>query len=127
METAITHNIKISVESFYLDDRSNPEDNLFVFAYRIRMNNLGYRQVQLISRHWIITDSTGEIREVRGDGVVGEQPLINPGESYEYMSGSQLESEFGTMQGTYRMRSSDGVIFDVEIPCFTLAVPGVLN
>ena len=127
MEEAVTEGVQVQVESFYLDSHSIPEEDLYVFAYRIRLKNLSQKTVQLLRRHWIITDSNGDINEVRGDGVVGDQPVLVPDEEYEYTSGSQLKSPVGTMQGTYRMTTTDGDEFDVAIPCFTLAVPGMIN
>ena len=127
MEETITEGIRVQVESFYLEDHSNPEENRYVFAYHIRLKNLSLRKVQLLRRHWIITDSSGEINEVHGDGVVGDQPILAPDEEYEYTSGSHLKSPVGTMQGTYQMESTDGDEFEVTIPCFTLAVPGMIN
>ena len=123
MEEKITEGIRVQVESFYLDAHSTPEENRYVFAYHIRLKNLSQRTVQLMRRHWIITDSSGEINEVKGDGVVGDQPVLAPDEEYEYTSGSHLKSPVGTMQGTYQMTSTDGEEFEVTIPCFTLAVP----
>ena len=105
MEETITEGIRVQVESFYLDAHSNPEENRYVFAYHIRLKNLSKRTVQLVRRHWIITDSSGEINEVKGDGVVGDQPILAPDEEYEYTSGSHLKSPVGTMQGTYQMTS----------------------
>ena len=127
MEDAVTEGVQVQVESFYIDSHSIPEEDLYVFAYRIRLKNLSQRTVQLLRRHWIITDSNGDINEVRGDGVVGDQPVLVPDEEYEYTSGSQLKSPVGTMQGTYQMTTTDGDEFDVAIPCFTLAVPGMIN
>ena len=127
MEEAVTEGVQVQVESFFLDSHSVPEEKLYVFAYRIRLKNLSRKTVQLLRRHWIITDSNGEINEVRGDGVVGDQPVLVPDEQYEYTSGSQLKSPVGTMQGTYRMTTTDGDEFDVVIPCFSLSVPGMIN
>lgn len=127
METATTRGVQVSVESFYLDEQSDPGKQQFAFAYRVRLKNVGDARVQLVSRHWIITDSVGKVRHVKGPGVVGEQPVLEPGQEFEYMSGSQLESPMGTMEGTYQMVGPDGGEFDIEIPLFTLAVPGTLN
>ena len=127
MEETITEGIRVQVKSFYLDTHSTPEENRYVFAYHIRLKNLSQRTVQLMRRHWIITDSSGEINEVKGDGVVGDKPVLAPDEEYEYTSGSHLKSPVGTMQGTYQMTSTDGEEFEVTIPCFTLAVPGKIN
>jgi len=127
MEIAVTQGVEVSVESFFVQQDSEPEQERYTFAYRVRLKNLGEEPVQLISRHWIITDSTGRVSHVKGEGVVGEQPRLAPGEEYEYMSGSHLESPVGTMEGTYQMRLDRGQMFDVEIPRFTLAVPGKIN
>ncbi len=127
METAITEGVEVSVESFYLSDHSAPEDDRYVYAYRIRLQNRSPRTVQLLRRHWIITDGNGEVNEVKGEGVVGEQPVLEPGGEYEYTSGSHLKSPIGTMHGTYQMVTKSGELFDVTIPCFSLEVPGVLN
>ena len=127
METATTQGVIVSVESFYIEEHSDPENENYVFAYRVHLKNQSTQTVQLISRHWIITDSNGKTSEVKGPGVVGEQPILKPGEEHEYMSGSQLKSPIGTMHGTYQMQIQEGGAFDAEIPCFTLAVPGVIN
>ncbi len=127
MDTAVTREVEVSVESFFLESESDPELNRFSFAYRVQLKNLGGETVQLISRHWIITDSIGKIQHVKGPGVVGEQPVLKPGTSYEYTSGSRLESPMGTMEGTYQMVTDEGENFDIRIPMFTLAVPGTLN
>ena len=127
METAITEGVEVSVESFYLSDHSAPEDDRYVYAYRIRLQNRSPHTVQLLRRHWIITDGNGEVNEVKGEGVVGEQPVLEPGGEYEYTSGSHLKSPIGTMHGTYQMVTKSGELFDVTIPCFSLEVPGVVN
>jgi len=127
IEKAVTQGIEVLVESFYIPEQSDPENSHYVFAYRVQLRNLSSQTVQLISRHWIITDSTGEINEVRGEGVVGEQPVLEPDDEYEYMSGSHLQSQVGTMEGTYQMKDADGKMFDIEIPCFTLALPTAIN
>ena len=127
MDTAVTREVEVSVESFFLESESDPEQNQFSFAYRVQLKNLGGETVQLLSRHWIITDSVGKVQHVKGPGVVGEQPVLKPGTSYEYTSGSRLESPMGTMEGTYQMVTDEGENFDIRIPMFTLAVPGTLN
>jgi ApaG protein len=127
METAVTRNVQVSVESFFLEEQSDPSAKRFTFAYRVRLKNLGGETVQLLTRHWIITDSTGKVTHVQGEGVVGDQPVLTAGQEYEYVSGSQLESPMGTMEGTYQMVTATGESFDARIPLFTLAVPGTLN
>ena len=123
----VTEGIRVRVLPRYLPEHSDPEANRFVFGYRITIENEGDETVQLLTRHWIITDSTGKVTEVKGEGVVGKQPVLEPGESFEYMSGSRMESPMGTMHGTYQMVGHDGEPFDIEIPAFTLAVPGAIN
>ena len=123
----MTQGIRVSVQSRYLPDRSNPARREFVFAYTVRITNEGERTAQLVSRHWIITDGAGRIQEVRGDGVVGAQPVLNPGQSFEYTSGCALPTQFGTMEGTYRMVRDDGEDFDAVIAPFSLAMPHTLN
>ena len=127
MESAITEDIEVSVEPFYLEGQSDAENDLYTFAYRVKLKNHGKITVQLISRHWIITDSTGEVTHVKGEGVVGEQPVLAPGEDYEYTSGSRLRSPMGTMHGTYQMRRETGEMFDAKIPVFTLSAVDLLS
>ena len=127
MEEAITEGVQVQVEVFYLETDSLPEDYHYVFAYRIRLKNLSQRTVKLLRRHWIITDSNGETNEVRGEGVVGDQPELEPNQEYEYTSCSHLKSPVGTMQGSYQMTTTEGEEFEVAIPCFILAIPGVIN
>ena len=121
------NDIKISANAFYLPDQSDEDNDQYVFAYTIKITNLGAAAVKLISRHWLLTDSEGKVQEVRGVGVVGEQPELKPGESFEYTSGSSLETSVGTMRGTYQMQRADGSRFDATIPEFTLSVPRVLH
>ena len=111
----------------FIPDQSDPDDNRYLFAYTITITNTGEVPAQLVSRHWIITDAHEEIQEVRGLGVVGKQPLLKPGESFQYTSGSSLTTPVGTMKGTYQMVAEDGTHFDAEIPEFTLAMPRVLH
>lgn len=111
----------------FVSEQSNPDNDHFVFAYTMTIRNTGSVAAQLVSRHWIITDATDEVQEVRGLGVVGHQPLLQPGESFEYTSGCALPTPVGTMRGTYQMVAEDGTHFDAEIPEFTLAVPRVLH
>jgi ApaG protein len=119
--------IRIQVATSYIDDQSEPDSDRYVFAYTITISNSGSMAAQLISRHWIITDANGKVQEVNGDGVVGEQPYLNPGEEFRYSSGAVLETPVGAMQGIYRMEADDGISFDAPIAPFTLAVPGLLN
>ena len=126
-ESQTTENVEVEAESFFLEDHSDPDENHFIFAYKIRIKNHGSQTVQLLSRHWIITDSNGKTEEVKGEGVVGEQPVLDPGEEFEYTSGSHLKTEMGTMHGSYQMVNDQGESLEVEIPCFTLSVPGILN
>ena len=119
--------IRIQVVTDYIDEQSEPDEGRYVFTYTITISNEGDVAAQLISRHWIITDANGKVQEVSGDGVVGEQPHLNPGEEFRYSSGAVLETPVGSMQGLYRMRAENGVGFDAPIAPFTLAVPGVLH
>ena len=119
--------IGIDVTTRYLEEQSQPEDGRYVFAYTIRITNHGDRAAQLRRRHWVITDSNGKVQEVRGAGVIGEQPLLEPGASFEYTSGAIIETPVGTMQGAYRMHRDDGESFDAPIAPFTLAIPGILQ
>lgn len=119
--------IEIDVATIYIDDQSEPDSDRYVFAYTISITNNGDVPAQLISRHWIITDANGKVQEVSGDGVVGEQPHLNPGEMFRYSSGAVLETPVGAMQGLYRMEADNGIGFDAPIAPFTLAVPGLLN
>jgi ApaG protein len=119
--------IAIQVITDYVDDQSEPSSDRYVFAYTITITNNGDVPARLISRHWIITDANGKVQEVSGDGVVGEQPHLNPGEEFRYSSGAVLETPVGAMQGLYRMEADNGVNFDAPIAPFTLAVPGVLH
>lgn len=123
MYSATTREIHISVEPTYLDDQSSPDDDHYVWAYHVRIENGGRDTVQLLTRHWRITDSLGRLQEVRGAGVVGEQPVLEPGESFEYTSGTPLPTPSGIMAGTYGMRTTDGDSFDAEIPAFSLDSP----
>ncbi|MDA0706311.1 MAG: Co2+/Mg2+ efflux protein ApaG [Proteobacteria bacterium] len=119
--------ICIQVVTNYIDEQSEPASDRYVFAYTITISNNGEVPARLISRHWIITDANGKVQEVTGDGVVGEQPHLNPGEEFRYSSGAVLETPVGAMQGLYRMEADNGVNFDAPIAPFTLAVPGVLH
>ena len=116
----------MEVRSKYLRDQSTPQQGRFVFAYTVRISNEGEEVVQLRTRHWIITDGTGITQEVRGEGVVGEQPVLRPQQAFEYTSGSILKTPWGTMHGTYQMHREDGSIFDAEIAPFLLSTPNVV-
>ncbi len=118
-----TRSITVTVEPFYLDEQSSPEENHFVWAYHVRIQNHGEQTVQLLTRFWRITDSMGNVQEVRGDGVVGEQPILNPGDSFEYTSGTPLPTPSGIMVGAYQMLAQSGERFDVDVPAFSLDSP----
>ena len=120
-------NIEVDATAYYLEEQSNPEERRYVFAYTINIHNSGDAPAQLLTRHWLITDADGRIQEVHGDGVIGEQPNIDPGQTHTYSSGAVLETPVGTMEGRYGMVTDEGVNFDTPIPIFRLAVPGVLN
>jgi ApaG protein len=122
-----TRSIQISVEPFYLDDQSAPEQSRFVFGYRIQIDNQGGEVVQLLTRHWRITDAFGRTMEVRGAGVVGQQPVLQPGERFEYTSGTPLATPSGIMVGSYEMVTTAGEHFEVKIPAFSLDAPGTLS
>ncbi len=119
--------IEVRTAPEFIADQSNPENDHYVFAYTITLRNVGSVAAQLVSRHWIITDADDQVQEVRGLGVVGQQPLLQPGESFEYTSGCALPTPVGTMRGSYRMVAEDGTHFDADIPEFTLAIPRVLH
>ncbi len=123
MYEQITHDIKVSVKPVYLDDQSSPEDGHFVWAYSVKIENSSQQQVQLINRHWKITDAQGRSQEVRGPGVVGEQPILKPGDSFEYTSGTPLPTASGFMHGAYEMETTNGEHFEIQIPAFSLDSP----
>jgi ApaG protein len=125
--TSVRHRISIDVETTYLDDQSEPREQRYVFAYTITIRNEGEVPAKLLARHWIITDANGRVQEVRGDGVVGEQPYLKPGQGFRYSSGAVLETPVGTMQGSYQMIADDGAQFDAPIAAFRLAMPGMLH
>jgi len=118
-----TEGITVRVESFYLEDQSEPIDDHYVWAYRVEVENNGEAVVQLLTRHWVITDSTGKTQEIRGDGVVGHQPVLEPGQSFEYTSGTPLATPSGFMSGSYQMIDGDGRQFDAVVPAFSLDSP----
>jgi len=121
------HHIDIKVRTTYVDKQSEPEANRFVFAYTITITNDGDVPAKLLTRHWVITDGNERVQEVRGVGVVGEQPYLSPGMSFEYTSGTVLKTPYGTMQGSYQMLADDGTAFDAHIPPFLLAIPRQLH
>lgn len=122
-----TYSIQVEVETQYVEEQSLPDQDHYVFAYTITIYNSGSVPAQLLKRHWIITDANNRIQEVKGEGVVGDQPHLKPGEQYRYTSGTMLETPVGTMRGSYQMRADDGVEFDAEIPTFTLSMPRTLH
>jgi len=119
--------IKIDIETSYIEAESEPSEDRYVFAYTITIRNEGTVAARLLKRHWIITDANGRIQEVKGDGVVGEQPHLKPGEGFQYTSGTMLETSVGTMGGSYQMVDDDGTNFDATIPEFLLTTPRVLH
>jgi len=121
------HVFAIDVATRYLDDQSEPEQDRYVFAYTIHIRNTGNVPARLLGRHWVITDANGNVQEVTGEGVVGEQPWLRPGEDFSYTSGAVLETHLGTMHGRYEMLADDGTRFDAPIPRFTLCVPRTLH
>ena len=127
MSDATTRGVRVQVQSAYVADRSSPRESHYFFAYRVRISNAGEETVQLVSRHWVITDGDGNVEQVQGPGVVGEQPVLEPGESFEYTSFCPLRTPIGSMHGTYQMVASGGSRFDAEIAPFSLAVPSALN
>lgn len=121
------NHITVTVKNAYLEEQSDPNVERYVFAYTITIANTGTQAAQLVSRHWIIMDAEERMQEVRGLGVVGEQPMLKPGEVFEYTSGTALNTPVGTMRGTYQMIAEDGEHFDAEIPSFVLAMPRTLH
>ena len=121
------YDISVKTRTVYVPEQSDATNDCYVFAYTITIRNTGTVTAQLISRHWIITDASNRVQEVKGLGVIGEQPLLQPGETFEYSSGSVLATAVGTMRGSYQMRAADGTEFDAEIPEFTLSMPRVLH
>ncbi|KGM50817.1 magnesium transporter ApaG [Lysobacter concretionis Ko07 = DSM 16239] len=127
MERHTDHAFIIDIATRYLDEQSEPAQGRFVFAYTIQIRNSGKVPARLLSRRWLITDANDKVQEVEGDGVVGEQPRLRPGEGFEYTSGAVLETDLGTMEGSYTMVADDGTRFEVPIPAFTLTVPRTLH
>ncbi|MEC9206216.1 MAG: Co2+/Mg2+ efflux protein ApaG [Pseudomonadota bacterium] len=121
------NNIKISVETIYLQQDSDPENNKYFFLYTISIRNSGSIGAKLLSRHWVIEDSNGKKQDVKGEGVVGEQPYLTPGEEFQYTSGAMIETSFGTMKGTYQMVDDNKDLFDAQIPEFILSIPRVIH
>ncbi|MDR2216598.1 MAG: Co2+/Mg2+ efflux protein ApaG [Nevskiaceae bacterium] len=119
--------INIDVQTSYLPEQSDPGDDRYVFSYTITVRNDGHTPARLMQRHWLITDANGKTQEVHGDGVVGQQPHLKPGQGFRYSSGAVLETPVGAMQGRYEMVSDDGTRFDAPIPAFRLSMPGILN
>ncbi|SCB57614.1 ApaG protein [Rhizobium aethiopicum] len=127
MYRALTRDIEVVVEPFYLEEQSDPEDDRYVWGYRIVISNNSGVAVRLVNRYWNITDQNGQVDEVTGPGVVGEQPRLSPGDSYEYSSGCPLDTPSGLMFGHYQMETDEGELFDVDIPAFSLDSPGLLR
>lgn len=121
------NHITVSVATAFIPEQSDPHQDRYVFAYTVTIINTGSMAAQLVSRHWVITDAANKVQEVRGLGVVGEQPLLKPGERFEYTSGTAINTPVGTMYGSYQMVAENGEHFDAEIPLFTLAMPRVLH
>lgn len=127
MSDTTTRGIRIQVRSFYDEERSSPEENYYFFSYQVRISNVGHETAQLVSREWLITDGNGDTQRVQGPGVVGEQPVLAPGEAFEYTSFCPLPTAVGAMHGTYRMVLENGESFEAEIAPFSLAVPHAVN
>jgi ApaG protein len=121
------YKVSINVESEYLDEQSDPEKSRFVHAYHVTITNEGDESAQLLNRHWLIVDGNEDVQEVQGEGVIGQQPVLQPGESYKYTSGTIIKTEVGCMHGSYEMQSENGEHFFAQIPAFTLARPGTLQ
>jgi ApaG protein len=127
MSNTVTRQIRVEVESEYVEERSEPREQYFFFAYHVKISNEGLETVQLLSREWVITDGDGNSEHVVGPGVVGEQPVLAPGRAFEYSSFCPLRTNFGSMHGSYTMRTTTGETFEAAIAPFTLAMPGVVN
>ena len=127
MSDAITRGVRVEVRPDYLPHQSDPRSGHWMFAYHVRISNQGTETVQLVGRHWVITDASGGVEEVRGPGVIGEQPVLKPGQQFDYTSGCPLPTPMGTMHGSYQMLTQKGERFDAEIAPFTLAEPYTLN
>ena len=127
MPTAVTEGIRVTVEATYLPERSSPDEGSYAFAYTVTIANESAPRAQLRRRHWIITDGNGHVEEVEGPGVVGQQPVLDAGETHRYASGAVLSTPVGTMEGTYEMHTEGGRVFNARIPRFSLQVPGILQ
>ena len=127
MTAKSSYTIDVQVETRFVPDQSKPDDNRYVFAYTVTLRNAGELPARLLARHWVITDANGKTEEVRGEGVVGEQPWMRPGDDYQYTSGAVLETAVGTMRGTYQMLADDGTRFEAPVPAFTLSIPRTLH
>ncbi|MCO6176653.1 MULTISPECIES: Co2+/Mg2+ efflux protein ApaG [Ciceribacter] len=127
MYRALTRDIEVSVEPYYLEEQSDPDDGRYVWGYRVAITNHSDRSVRLVNRYWHITDQNGQVDEVTGPGVVGEQPHLQPGDTYEYSSGCPLDTPSGVMFGHYQMETEEGDLFEVAIPAFSLDAPGMLR
>ena len=125
--SAPEHKIQVDVETSYLDEQSDPREGRYVFSYTITIRNEGQVPARLLTRHWLITDANGKVEEIRGEGVIGEQPYLKPGQGFRYSSGTVIETPVGAMQGTYQMLADDGAHFDAAIHPFRLAMPGILQ
>jgi len=127
MNDPARHRIRVDVSTNYVDDQSKPDESRYFFSYTITIRNEGDVPARLMTRHWVITDANGKVQEVRGEGVVGEQPYLRPGQGFRYSSGAVIETPVGAMQGSYQMVADDGAHFDAHIAPFTLAMPGMLH
>lgn len=127
MTTNTDHHIEIDVETQYIPEQSEPDKDRYVFSYTITIRNEGDIAARLLTRHWVINHANGKVEEVQGEGVIGEQPYLRPGEDFRYTSGTVLETPFGDMSGSYQMLADDGVEFDAEIPAFILSLPNTLH
>jgi ApaG protein len=127
MMSSVVNKIRVEVETSYVDEQSDPNERRYVFSYTITIRNEGALPARLLTRHWIITDANGKVQEVRGDGVVGEQPHLKPGQGFRYSSGAVLETPVGAMQGSYQMIDDEGQRFDAPIQPFRLAMPGIVQ
>ena len=127
MVDAVKYNVLVTSDTVYVEDQSDPGSDRYVFAYTITIENSGLVTAQLLNRHWIITDASGRVQEVKGEGVVGEQPVLAPGGAFRYTSAAMIETPVGSMYGSYEMLAEDGIRFDAQIPAFSLSVPNLLH